>query len=81
MKVAVFGSGAVGAYYGGCLARAGIEVSFVARGEHLKQIREQGLKVDSIKGDFLVQPQLATDDCSQIGQVDLVLVCERLASC
>jgi 2-dehydropantoate 2-reductase len=77
MKVAVFGTGAVGAYYGGRLAQSGVAVSFVARGLHLQAIREQGLKVDSIKGDFTVTPAQVTDDCAEIGEVDLVLVCVK----
>lgn len=77
MKVVVFGSGAVGAYFGGRLAQSGVDVSFIARGEHLQKIREQGLRVDSIKGDFIIQPCNATDDCQQIGQADLVLVCVK----
>ncbi len=77
MKVAVFGTGAIGAYYGGRLAQSGVEVSFIARGQHLQAIREHGLKVDSIKGDFIVTPQQVSDDCADIGNVDLVIVCVK----
>jgi 2-dehydropantoate 2-reductase len=74
MHIAVFGTGAVGGYFGGRLAQAGEEVIFIARGEHLQALRSHGLQVDSIKGDFLVQPVQATDDPAQVGVVDVVLV-------
>lgn len=74
MRVAVFGTGAVGGYFGARLAQAGHDVVFVARGEHLSEIRESGLKVDSLAGDFVVQPAEATDTVSDVGVVDFVLV-------
>lgn len=74
MRIAVFGAGGVGGYFGGRLAQAGEEVTFIARGEHLRAIQTKGLKVDSIKGDFVVSPARATDDPGQVGIVDVVLV-------
>jgi 2-dehydropantoate 2-reductase len=74
MRIAVFGSGGVGGYFGGRLAQAGEDVVFIARGDHLKAMLKQGLKVDSVKGDFLVKPVQATDDPAQVGIVDVVLV-------
>jgi len=74
MRIAVFGSGAVGGYFGGRLAQAGEEVIFIARGAHLQALRSDGLRVDSPKGDFSVQPAQATDDPGQVGAVDAVLV-------
>ncbi|UCC86374.1 MAG: 2-dehydropantoate 2-reductase [Anaerolineales bacterium] len=74
MRIAVFGAGAVGSYFGGRLAQAGEEVIFIARGEHLQAIRDHGLRVDSLRGDFVVQPAQATDDPAQVGAVDVVLV-------
>jgi 2-dehydropantoate 2-reductase len=74
MRIAVFGAGAVGGYFGGRLALAGEEVVFIARGEHLQALRTHGLRVDSPKGDFVVQPVQATDDPAQVGVVDVVLV-------
>jgi len=73
MRVAVYGAGGVGGYFGGRLAQAGEEVVFIARGEHLQAMRSYGLRVDSILGDF-VQPVQATDDPAQAGPVDAVLV-------
>jgi 2-dehydropantoate 2-reductase len=74
MRIAVFGTGAVGGYFGGRLAQAGEEVIFIARGKHLQALRRHGLQVDSVKGDFVVQPVQATDDPAQVGVVDVVLV-------
>ena len=74
MKIAVFGSGGVGGYFGGRLAQAGEEVTFIARGAHLRAMRENGLRVESILGDFTIQPAKASDDPAAIGAVELVLL-------
>jgi len=74
VRIAVFGSGAVGGYFGGRLAEAGEDVAFVARGEHLAAIRRSGLRVTSIDGDFVVHPARATDDPAALGPVDVVLL-------
>ena len=74
MRIAVVGAGSVGGYYGGRLAQAGEEVTFIARGEHLKAMQATGLRVDSFKGDFLVYPVQATDDPRKAGLVDMVLM-------
>jgi len=74
MKIAVFGSGGVGGYFGGRLAQAGEEVIFIARGEHLQAMQNHGLRVDSVAGDFVIQPVQATDDPAQVGPVDAILV-------
>lgn len=74
MRIAVFGTGGVGGYFGGRLAQAGEDVIFIARGEHLKAIRQNGLRVDSIAGDFVTHPAQATDIPAEVGVVDAVLV-------
>jgi 2-dehydropantoate 2-reductase len=74
MRIAIFGTGGVGGYFGACLARAGQDVTFLARGAHLNALRKSGLRVDSIAGDFLIQPVQATSDPFEIGAVDLVVV-------
>ena len=74
MRIAVFGTGAVGGYFGGRLAQAGEEVVFIARGEHLKALVRDGLRVDSPTADFVVKPVKATDDPAHVGVVDVVLV-------
>ena len=74
MRIAVLGSGAVGGYYGAKLARAGHDVTFIARGAHLQAIRERGLEIRSpMLGDFTVRAR-AEEDTSTVGPVDLVLV-------
>lgn len=74
MRVAVYGAGSVGGYFGGCLARAGIDVTLIARGDHLRAMQQHGLRVDSPRGDFVVHPVKATDDPAAVGPVDVVIV-------
>jgi 2-dehydropantoate 2-reductase len=74
MRIEIYGSGGVGAYFGGRLARAGHSVAFVARGAHLEALRGEGLFVESVAGDFSVSPVEATSDPREIGPVDAVLV-------
>ena len=74
MRIAVFGAGGVGGYFGGRLAQAGEDVVFIARGDHLKAMLTHGLRVDSVKGDFVLKPVKATDDPAQAGIVDVILV-------
>jgi 2-dehydropantoate 2-reductase len=77
MRVTVMGSGGTGGYFGGLLARAGEDVTFVARGAHLEAIRAKGLTVRSrLVGDFTV-PARATDDPRAGGFADLVLFCVK----
>lgn len=77
MKIVVYGIGGVGGYFGGKLTQTNHEVIFIARGEHLKAIQKNGLKVKSLNGDFIAKPNLVTDDVSKIGKADLVLVCTK----
>ena len=74
MRTAIFGAGGVGGYFGGLLAQAGHEVSFIARGEHLRALQEAGLRVNSVNGDFTIRPARATDTPAGIGPVDYVVV-------
>ncbi|MFB6317177.1 ketopantoate reductase family protein [Saccharicrinis sp. FJH54] len=62
MKICVIGTGGVGGYFGGRLAEAGYDVTFIARGEHLQAIQNDGLEVKSVNGDFKIHPAKATDD-------------------
>lgn len=73
MKIAIMGTGGVGGYYGGLLAQAGQDVTFIVRGAHLQAIRDKGLQVKSVLGNFTVLPAKATDKPSQIGPVDFIL--------
>ena len=77
MKICVFGAGAVGGYFGGRLAQAGNDVTFISRGSHLEAILSHGLQVKSINGDFVVHPAKATDQPEQVGSVDLILCCVK----
>lgn len=77
MKIAIFGSGAIGGYFGGRLAQAGHDVTFIARGSHLDAIKADGLQVKSIHGDFVIHPAKATDRPEEIGIVDVVLCCVK----
>jgi len=74
MRIAIFGAGSVGGYFGGRLSQAGEDVVFIARGDHFNAMLTHGLRVDSINGDFVLQPVQAIDDPSKIGKVDMVLV-------
>jgi 2-dehydropantoate 2-reductase len=77
VKILIMGTGGVGGYYGGLLAQQGRDVTFVARGEHLRAIQNEGLKVKSVHGDFIVSPAQATDNPATAGVVDLVLFCVK----
>ena len=77
MRTAVMGTGGTGGYFGGLLARAGEEVTFIARGTHLEAIRKNGLAIKSVlAGDFNI-PAKATDNPDDIGPVDCVLFCVK----
>ena len=75
MKIAVIGTGSLGGYFGGRLARAGEEVHFLDKGPTLAALRSSGLSVSSIFGDFALTPAetYATDEPKSIGPVDIVL--------
>jgi len=73
------GSGGVGGFFGGRLAHAGYDVSFIARGAHLAAMRERGLTIENQQqGEIRVPKVQATDDPAQIGRVDLVIVSVKL---
>jgi 2-dehydropantoate 2-reductase len=74
VRIAIFGAGGVGAYFGARLAEVGNEVSIVARGAQLDAIRAHGLRVDSVFGDMLVRPKVASTSAKDIGPVDAVLL-------
>ncbi len=74
MKIAIIGTGGVGGYFGGKLVQAGYNVTFLARGEHLKAIKEKGLTVKSISGDFSIENVSATDQINKVGPADLIIL-------
>jgi 2-dehydropantoate 2-reductase len=73
-RIAVVGAGGVGGYFGGRLAQAGLDVTFIARGATLEALRTKGLRVESINGDFTIDSVKATDDYSAAGQFDAILM-------
>ena len=78
MRIAVIGAGGVGGAFGAALAKAGADVTFVARGAHLQAMRENGLRIEGGRGETLIKPAQATDDPASIGPVDFVLFCVKL---
>ena len=78
MRIAVFGSGAVGGYFGGRLAAAGADVTFVARGAQLDALRTNGLRIESPKGNAHVRHLKATADPSEVGPSDIVFFTVKL---
>lgn len=78
MRIAILGAGGVGGYFGGRLADAGEDVSFLARGEHLDALRRNGLRVLSASGDIHLPSVTASDDPARIGDVDLVFFAVKL---
>jgi 2-dehydropantoate 2-reductase len=77
MIICIYGAGAVGGYFGGRLAQAGHDVTFIARGKHLEAISTRGLEVRSISGDFTLPSAVATDRPEKVGPVDVVLCCVK----
>jgi len=77
MKIMIMGSGGVGSYYGGLLAKQGNDVTFIARGAHLQALRTNGLQVKSVHGDFAIIPAQATDSPAEVSAVDLILFCVK----
>ena len=78
MRIAVMGAGGIGGYYGGKLAGAGHSVDFITRGEHLRAIQANGLRLAGPAGDAHVRGIQATDDPSKLAPADVVLFCVKL---
>jgi 2-dehydropantoate 2-reductase len=78
MRIAVVGAGGVGGGFGAALAKAGADVTFIARGAHLAAMQSAGLRIESPRGDTHLVPTQATDDPKTIGKVDFVLFCVKL---
>ena len=77
MRIGVVGAGGTGGYFGGLLARAGQDVTFIARGAHLEALRARGLTVESTLAGTFTVPVQATDDPREVGPVDLILFCVK----
>ena len=74
MRIAIFGTGGAGGYFGAQLALAGQNVIFIARGAHLNAIRTSGLQLETPKGATVIHPAEATDDPAQVSDVEVVLL-------
>ena len=73
MNIYVVGAGGVGGYFGGLLAKARADVTFVCRGDHYEAIKENGLRVKSVTGDFVVKPAKVVDSIGKIKNPDLII--------
>src|SRR3954447_22090864 len=78
MRIAIVGTGGVGAGFGAALAKAGADVTFIARGAHLAAMKAQGLKITGGRGETHLVPTQATDNPANVGAVDIVLFCVKL---
>jgi 2-dehydropantoate 2-reductase len=79
MRIAMMGSGGIGGYFGGRMAAAGADVTFIARSRHLAAMQENGLRIESRDmGDALINPASATDDPATVGPVDYVIIGVKL---
>ena len=78
MRIAVVGAGGVGGGFGAALAKAGADVTFIARGEHLAAMKSKGLRIEGGRGETQLVPTQATDDPASVGPVDYVLFCVKL---
>src|SRR3954453_2567962 len=74
MKICIYGAGAIGGHLGVQLARAGADVSLVARGAHLAAMRENGLKLLIGDEERVVRPR-CTDNPAELGPQDFVIIC------
>ncbi|MBI4198445.1 MAG: 2-dehydropantoate 2-reductase [Chloroflexi bacterium] len=74
MRIAVYGAGGIGGSMGAQLCRAGQEVALIARGDHLRAIQSHGLRIEWSGGSYTIRPHMVTDDPTQVGVVDLVIL-------
>jgi 2-dehydropantoate 2-reductase len=78
MRIAAMAAGAVGGYFGGRMAAAGHDVTFIARGAHRDAIARNGLRIESVHGDLHLPKPNVTDDPTKVGPVDIVLFAVKL---
>jgi 2-dehydropantoate 2-reductase len=78
MRIAIVGAGGIGCIYGASLAKAGADVTFIARGAHLAAMQANGLKIEGDRGEMHIQPAQATDDPASVGTVDYAIFCVKL---
>jgi 2-dehydropantoate 2-reductase len=73
VKFLIAGAGAIGAYVGACMARAGIDVTLFARGPHLKAMQEHGVRIRSQEGDFEARPRMI-GSLEEAGPMDVLIL-------
>src|SRR6202165_269707 len=73
MKFLIAGAGAIGAYIGARMAKAGLDVTLFARGPHLRAMQDRGVQVKSSEGDFIARPAIARS-LEEVGRVDVVFL-------
>lgn len=81
-KIIIAGIGGVGGFFGGLLAKkyegsSEVEINFLSRGSHLKEIQNKGLKVLHGDKSFIARPHLATDNAAEIGEADYIIICTK----
>ena len=74
MRIAIFGVGGVGGYFGWRLAQVDPDVTFIARGESFQALAKHGLKMDTPDGKSVVQPVQVSDDPEKVGPVEAVII-------
>ena len=78
MRIAVMGAGGLGGFYGGLLNKQKLDVSFIARGEHLLAMKNNGLKLIGPRSEYGIEKVFATNKPEEVGIVDVVLFCVKL---
>ncbi len=81
-SILIAGSGGVGGYFGGLLAKThyaneAVDIIFLSRGENMKVIQNEGLTIETQTEKFVVKPNLVTDNATIIGKVDFVILCTK----
>src|SRR5579863_5283557 len=78
MRIAIVGAGGIGCIYGAALAKAGADVTFIARGAHLAAMQTNGLRIEGDRGETVLERVQATDDPASVGAVDYAVFCVKL---
>jgi 2-dehydropantoate 2-reductase len=78
MRIAIVGAGGIGCIFGAALAKAGADVTFIARGAHLAAMQAKGLRIEGDRGETCLPQVQATDDPASVGPVDYAIFCVKL---
>lgn len=77
MKIYIIGAGGVGGYFGGLMAQGGLDVTFVTRAEQYTAIKQNGLEIKSVLGNFVIEPTKVIEKISHISDPDLIFLCVK----